>query len=631
MSQPPYPGPPPPPNDPQQPYGQQPPQQPWQQPQQPQQPPPYQPQQPQYPPQQPAYGQPPAYTPQQPAYGQPQFGAPQDQQQWQQPWQQPAVPPKKKAGLGLYFGIGGGALAAIIIVIVLVVALNGSASTPPADAGPSDDPGVTANDANLVYMSLKPTSLLPGHSGYEPENTVLSALYAGLTRNDPVSGMPVNRIAESVTSTDSKTWTIKLRSGFTFHDGEPVTASSFVDAWNYVADEANAMSAAFFFERFEGFEGAQGSASTMSGLAVQDDLTFTVTLVEPWVVFPTALSYPALSPMARACLDAMSSCETMPIGNGPFRMDGPWSAGTELTLLRNDAFAGDKPQYGSLEFMFVDDPAIAYPALAAGEVDVARVWDEPPNEVETVTLPIAQLGYIGFPTGKKPYQSADLRRAVSLSIDREEIIETLGLDYMVPADSFTPPGIVGHNAGSCGDCSFQPEIAKELFEKAKWPKGEHVEFAHSMNNAVAAQYLELVCASVTEVLGADCDVVAMESAEFSGDIAANGHDTPWASGWIPDQANVEAFLRPLYGTGNYFGYSNPAFDDLVAQGNAKATMEEAFPLYLEAERLMAPDLPLIPFSTERYIAGHSERIVRGTLQVDPSTEAPLFDLIQVTG
>lgn len=606
MSQPPYPGPPPPPGQqPQQPYGQ-----------------PYQP--PQYPPQQP-YAQPPAYQPpQQPVYGQ-------QPPPFQQPWQQPVAPPAKKSGLGLLFGIGGGALVAVIVIVALVIALNGNGSKPPVIADPSADPGVTTNDATLSFVSTTPTSLLPGNSGYEAENTVLQGLYAGLTRTDPATGMPVNRLAESITTTDAKTWTIKILPGYTFHNGEAVTASSFVDAWNYIADDANGMSAGFFFERFEGYEGAQGSASTMSGLQVVDPQTFTVTLTEPWAVFPTALSYAVMAPMARECLDAMSGCESLPIGNGPFRMDAPWSTGGgDLTLTRWDGFAGQKPQYGAIEFRFMDDPSAAAAMLAAGEADVARLWGTGANtEAETVTLPTAQLSYIGFPTGKKPYQSAELRRAISLAIDREAILKGLGLDYLVPADGFTPPGVAGYTGGSCADCAYDPARAKELFTKAKWPSKDSLTLTYNANNAVAAMYLEAACATISEALGVECRTAPMEAMEFIDANASKSFSTPWASGWIPDQASVEAFLKPLYGTGNYFGYSNPAFDDLIAQGNAKATMDEAFGVYQQAEALLNADMPVAPFAYEQYVAGLGDRVVKESFTIDPATETPQFDLIQV--
>jgi ABC-type transport system substrate-binding protein len=95
-------------------------------------------------------------------------------------------------------------------------------------------------------------------------------------------------VADSITSEDTTTWTVILEDGWTFHDGTPVTAQSFVDAWNYTAYSPNAQAASHFSANVAGYEDLQAptddageligepAAKEMSGLAVVDDLTFAV-------------------------------------------------------------------------------------------------------------------------------------------------------------------------------------------------------------------------------------------------------------------------------------------------------------------------------------------------------------------
>src|SRR5690606_32110691 len=96
-------------------------------------------------------------------------------------------------------------------------------------------------------------------------------------------------MAKSIETDDQRTFTITIEKGWTFHDGTPVTARSYVDAWNYGAHLENAQVGSYFFQFIEGYEDvhpegedAEPSSDTMSGLKVVDDHTFTVTLTEPF-------------------------------------------------------------------------------------------------------------------------------------------------------------------------------------------------------------------------------------------------------------------------------------------------------------------------------------------------------------
>ena len=63
---------------------------------------------------------------------------------------------------------------------------------------------------------------------------------------------PYEVAAESITSTDNKVWTIKLKDGYTFHNGEKVTADNYINAWNYGAYAPNGQNSNYFFERIDG-------------------------------------------------------------------------------------------------------------------------------------------------------------------------------------------------------------------------------------------------------------------------------------------------------------------------------------------------------------------------------------------
>ena len=110
---------------------------------------------------------------------------------------------------------------------------------------------ITGGDVS-TYI-IEPEHLNPLTSNESEGIAVLRALFAPLVQFDPFTAEPFFLAAESVTSADGgKTWTITLRPGFTFHNGEAVTAQSFVDAWNYGADGANGQQNNSFYRNIAG-------------------------------------------------------------------------------------------------------------------------------------------------------------------------------------------------------------------------------------------------------------------------------------------------------------------------------------------------------------------------------------------
>jgi oligopeptide transport system substrate-binding protein len=106
---------------------------------------------------------------------------------------------------------------------VLVLALAGCGSGGGAQAGDGD---LTALTAQLT----EPADLRPGNTNDFWGGSVDSLLFSGLTTYDDRTGRAVNLVAKTIETKDEKHWTITLRPGWTFHDGEPVTAQSFVGA-----------------------------------------------------------------------------------------------------------------------------------------------------------------------------------------------------------------------------------------------------------------------------------------------------------------------------------------------------------------------------------------------------------------
>ena len=153
-----------------------------------------------------------------------------------------------------------------------------------AGGGVREAAGVRSPDGQVrggmfSVSAEEPEHLLPANATTTADGQIVSALFTGLVEYDPETAEPRNAMAESITSDDQRAWTIRIKPGWTFHDGEPVTARSFVDAWNFAAYPGNANGNASYFNKVEGYAALQSDHPTtreMSGLAVVDDTTRSV-------------------------------------------------------------------------------------------------------------------------------------------------------------------------------------------------------------------------------------------------------------------------------------------------------------------------------------------------------------------
>jgi oligopeptide transport system substrate-binding protein len=521
---------------------------------------------------------------------------------------------------------------------------EGETGTGGAAAGPSDT-------TISIYGGEPENPLVPGNTTEVNGSKVIGALFTGLVEYDPQTAEPRNAVAASIDTTDSRVYTIALEEGWTFHDGTPVTASSFVDAWNYTAHAPNAQSGASFFTQVQGFadvnptdpDGEAGpqpapapTAETMSGLRVIDDRTFEVTLTEPFSVFPTQLGYDTFSPLPESFFADPAAFEANPIGNGPFRYVSR-QPGVNIVVERYDQFGGDAPaNIGGIEFRAYESTDSAYADVVSGNLDFLEII--PPSatagDLFEADLPGRSLSqtYLGiqtlaFPMYDARYQDVQLRQSISMAIDREAVNQQIFSGRKPPADGFVPPNVPGRAENQCGElCTFQPDRARQMFEASGFQGPIQLT---SNVDAGNEEWMRATCVTITNALGRPCEVVPVPTfAEFL--TARDDHTVEeiFRTGWVADYPSIENFLNPLYrtaGSSNDGLYSNPAVDELLVRADGAPSEEEGHALYQEAERLIIQDMPAIPLYFQSVESGWSERLSNVT--VTPFRE---LDLASVT-
>ncbi|WP_369190016.1 ABC transporter substrate-binding protein [Streptomyces sp. R08] len=520
-----------------------------------------------------------------------------------------------------------GAKSAKWVAIAAVVALGATACGGGGDDSSSG--GGKGNGVVSVEIGEPQNSLVPTNT-YETEGgQVINALFTGLTKLD-ASNKVVNAMAESVESKDNKVWTIKLKSGYTFHNGEKVTAQSFADAWNYGANQTNAQQTNPLFSHIQGYadlnpgEGKKPTTDKLSGLKVVDDSTLQVTLSGAFSAFPSQLSFTAFVPLPKAFFKDPKGFGEAPIGNGPFKMSGKFKHNEAIDVVKYDKYPdASKIEVKGVDFKIYSNPDTAYKDLVAGNLD--SLLTIPTSGLPTYHKDLdgryideadSAVGYIGFPIKyNKAFQNADLRKAISMSIDRKTIASKIFLGARTPADDYISPIIDGYRKGACGEaCTYNPTKAKELYKQSGGLPGNTLEIGYNADGG-HKEWVEAVSNEIQQALGIKVTAKPFEQFQtILNDLDAKKYQGAFRMAWSMDYPDMEDYLRPVFSKeaiangSNYSGYTNEAFEKLLVQGDQAATHEEAIKKYQAADDVLLKDLPYIPVYFYTLNAGYSDKI-----------------------
>lgn len=512
-------------------------------------------------------------------------------------------------------------VAAIALAAAGALVLTGCASgSPESSEGASDSAVISVNGTEPQ------NPLIPTDTNEVGGGKIVDSIFAGLVTYD-AEGNPSNDVAESIETEDAQTYTIKIREGLTFSNDEPVTSSSFVDAWNYGAALDNNQLNSYFFEGIEGFSYDE-NVPELPGLEVVDETTFTVTLSRPESDFPLRLGYSAYFPLPESAFEDMEAFGENPIGNGPYMLDGEgaWQHNERIDLTVNPKYDGPRePQNGGLDIIFYASTDAAYSDLQGGNLDlIDEIPDSAVSTYEsefegrsvkqaaalnaTITIPERMAHFAG--------DEGKLRRqAISYAINREEITDVIFNGTRLPAEDFSSPVINGFSADIPGSevLQYDPEKAAELWAQADAiaPWSGSFDIAYNADGPNQG-WVDAVANSLKNTLGIESNGVPYPTfAEFRELITTDQMTTASRAGWQADYPALYNFLGPLFGTGagsNDGDYSNPEFDALLNEGLSATDPDEGIAKFQEAEAILFQDLPVIPLWNTAAIGAWSDRL-----------------------
>ncbi|MFH8794417.1 ABC transporter substrate-binding protein [Streptomyces sp. NPDC017941] len=474
----------------------------------------------------------------------------------------------------------------------------------------------------------------------EPANTnevqggkVLDMIVRGLKRYDPKTGEAKDMIAESIKTEDARNFTVRIKDGWKFSNGEKVTAKSFVDAWNYGAHLKNNQKNSYFFGYIEGYdkvhpEKGDATADTLSGLRAVDERTFTVKLTQKFSTWPDTLGYPAFAPLPRAFFDNHDAWLAKPVGNGPYTVKS-YQKGSKMELRKWDGYSGDdKAENGGVDLKVYTDNNTAYNDLMAGNLDL--VDDVPASQLKNVksdlgeryiNTPAGIIQTLAFPFYDSKWNKAGMdkvRRGLSMAINREQITDTIFQKTRTPAKDWTSP-VLGDDGGYsdsvCGDaCTYDAARAKKLVEDGGGIPGGTLRVSYNSDTGSHKEWVDAVCNSINRALGNDKACVGNPIgtfADYRSKASQQKLDGAWRAGWQMDYPLIQNFLAPVYYTdapSNDGKYSSEEFDKLVDRANAESDAAKAVTTFRDAEKVLAKDMAAIPLWYQNGSAGYSDRV-----------------------
>lgn len=498
--------------------------------------------------------------------------------------------------------------------------------------------GVLSPDLVVVNGGEPPNPLVPTGTNDSQGGRILDRLFAGLMSYD-AAGNPAPEVAQSIESGDNVDYRIVLKPGWRFTDGSPVTAHSFVDAWNYGALSTNAQLQQSFFSPIDGYDAlaaGQPQQTTMTGLRVVNDLEFTVRLKAPTVDFKLRLGHSAFYPLPQAAFRDMAAFGRHPIGNGPYQLaggpDGPaWEHNVRIDLRPNPDYHGNrKPRNKGLRFEFYANLDTAYADLLSGNLDVLdtippsalpvyrrdlgdRVTAGPAAINQSLDTPL-RLPHFGGEEGRVR------RLALSAAINRAQICRQIFADTRSPARDFTARSLPGFDPNIAGSdaLDFDPERARRLWAQADAISAWSGSYPIAYNADAGHQdWVDAVANGIKNVLGIDALGAPQPTfAGFRTQITNRSIGSAFRSGWQGDYPSMIEFLAPLFATGagsNDVGYSSPRFDAALATAEAAPDLPQAAALANDAQRILFHDMPVVPLWNYISVVGWSAEVSHVTV------------------
>lgn len=481
-------------------------------------------------------------------------------------------------------------------------------------------------DGVTVQIGPNPETLDPALNSAVDGGNMLITLFETLLIIDEDNKVQPGQAEKYEISDDGLTWTFTMRDGLKWSDGTELNAKDFEYTFKRIADtNVAAPYAETVIGMIEGYKDAIDSKNPekLNVKASDDGKTLTIKLAYPCSYFDKIVAFGTMSPVQKATIEANGDAwATKPetyVCNGPYTIT-EWTPSEKIVCKKNENYKGGwdskKIVTDKLTFLLLEDSSASYAAYTGGTAQLIK--DVPTEEIPTLKKDkkdefnvdtILGTYYLSMNLNKAPFNNKNVRKALSLAIDRDYVANTVMQGTYTPAYNYVGPSIIDsegmffdnakkENGGKTyisEDYKANLEEAKKALAEAGFPNGEGFPtITYSTNDAgyhkALAEYLQ----QAYKELGITMNIDIVDWSSFTPQRRAGEYEMA-RNGWVMDYNDASNMIELFYSTnGNNDGkYNNPAFDAAIDKSKV-ADAKEHFAALHEAEKIVMDDYGFIP-------------------------------------
>lgn len=504
-----------------------------------------------------------------------------------------------------------------ILLVVMVACSN-----PPEENGDSSDDKpndeskdeaseeTSDEDSDLVIMlASDPTSLDPHAANDGNSLYIMGTMYDKLVYLDEDFEITPG-LAESLEPISDTIWEAKIREGVKFHDGSELNAEVVKANLDRILDPEVAAPVSFLF-------------TMISEVNVIDPYTIQIVTEYPFASMPAHLAHPAGSIISKESIDAdyaavkdggdpFAVVNETPVGTGPFKFEKR-DHGVSVTVVKNDDYWDtEKAKSDSITFKTIPEEFTRIAELETGgadiiypvsPVDIGQIEDSGEGHVQQSKS--SNLTYLGFNTEVAPFDDKKVRQAISMAINKDNVIEGVLDGVATPAIGPLAPTVFGYT-DDIDTIDYDVEKAKELLAEAGYEDGFETKIL--TYDSGANQDLAVFLQSELKGIGIDAAVETVETGAYLEATGA-GNTEMFIGAWGTVTLDADYGLYPMFHSsskgapGNRSFLDNAEIDELLQSAREETDADKRLELYKEAQNLLADEAPAVYLFHSVLLAG----------------------------